>query len=78
MISPYSITNIGHLINTYTLSILQTKSTLTDAFYVILLLRTRRELGSSPKGGDTMRDFDLIQLIIAFLTLVVAVLQLLK
>lgn len=54
------------------------KSTLTDAFCAILLLRTRRELGSSPKGGDTMCDFDLIQLIIAFLTLVVAVLQLLK
>lgn len=54
------------------------KSTLTDAFCAILLLRTRRELGSSLKGGDTMRNFNLIQLIISFLTLVVAVLQLLK
>ena len=53
-------------------------SSLTDACWAILLLSTRRELGSSPKGGDTMCEFDLIQLIIAFLTLVVAVLQLLK
>ena len=54
------------------------KSTLTDANYDILIIRTRCELGSSPKGGDTMRNYEKIQLIIAFLTLVVAVLQLLK
>ena len=48
------------------------------ANYDILIIRTRRELGSSPKGGDTMRYYEKIQLIIAFLTLVVAVLQLLK
>lgn len=44
----------------------------------MLLLRTRCELGSSPKGGDTMRNYEKIQLIISILTLVVAVLQLLK
>lgn len=54
------------------------KSILTDANYDILIIRTRCELGSSPKGGDTMRNYEKIQLIISILTLVVAILQLLK
>lgn len=54
------------------------KSTLADANYDILIIRTRCQLGSSPKGGDTMRNYEKIQLIISILALVVAVLQLQK